>query len=343
MNIRELARLARLSPSATSLALRGSPKVSAETRERVQTLARKHGYQVDARISSVMSRFRKPPVARLAACFGVISFHLHPRPWEQSIHLRRLYEGMERRAGELGYRIEPLWLRAPRMTAGRFRDILEARGIDGLLCFGSPDFDEEFPAELDRCAAVTIGLSLRPPLHRVVSHAFHDTRAALDQLHARGYRRPGLVLSRYEDVRNGYAHSSAYLGWCEQRLGLGKARPILRLDRVEPAALQAWLREEACDGVLFVHPHDGLDQLHAALKKLRLRVPADLGVAVLSQNLEGTGFAGLQENQPVMGAWAVELLAGRIASRDFGRPANPRIELVESRWIEGGSLRAGAP
>lgn len=343
MNIRELARLARLSPSAVSLALRGSPKVAAETRDRVQALARKNGYQVDARTSAVMSRFRKPAVARLAACFGVISFHPQPRPWEQSVHLRRIHEGMARRAGELGYRLEPLWLRAPRMTAGRFRDILEARGIEGLLCFGSPDFDEAFPAELDRCAAVTIGLSLRPPLHRVVSHAFNDTRAALDQLRARGYRRPGLVLSRYEEVRNGYAHASAYLGWCEQHPGLGAARPILRLDRVEPAPLQAWLKAVQCDAALFVHPHDRLDQLHAALKKLRVRVPADLGVAVLSQNLEGTGFAGLQENQPVMGAWAVELLAARIASRDFGRPANPRIELVESRWIEGESLRAGAP
>ncbi len=337
MNIRELARLARLSPSATSLALRGSPKVSAETRDRVQALARKSGYEVDARVSSVMSRFRKPETARLAACFGVISFYPHPRPWEQSVHMKRLYEGMDRRARELGYRTEPLWLRAPRMNAARFRDILETRAIDGLLCFGSPDFDEEFPAEFDRCAVVNIGLSIRTPLHRVVSHAFNDTRAALDRLHRLGYRRPGLVLSRYEEVRNGYAHASAYLGWCEQRLAA--ARPILRLDAVEAAPLQAWLKQEPCDVLVFVHPHDGLGQLQAAVKKLRVRVPDDLGLAVLSQNLEGSGFSGLQEDQPVMGAWAVELLAARIASRDFGRPANPRIELVESRWVEGGSLR----
>ena len=39
-----------------------------------------------------------------------------------------------------------------------------------------------------------------------------------------------------------------------------------------------------------------------------------------------------------MGAWAVELLADRIANRDLGVPANPRIEMVESEWIDGGSL-----
>jgi hypothetical protein len=39
-----------------------------------------------------------------------------------------------------------------------------------------------------------------------------------------------------------------------------------------------------------------------------------------------------------MGAWAVELLAARIANHDFGIPVNPRTELVESEWVEGDSL-----
>ncbi|ATC65542.1 LacI family transcriptional regulator [Nibricoccus aquaticus] len=339
MNIRELALLARLSAAATSLALRGSPKVSAKTRTRVQALARKAGYQVDARISSVMSHFRKPETARLTACFGLITFYPEERPWEKSIHMRQIYAGMERRAGELGYRVEPLWLRAPGMTHRRFREILEARGIEGLLCFGSPKFDEAFPSAFERCTAVNIGLSISTPLHRIISHAFNDTLTALNELYRRGYRRPGLVLSRYEEIRNGYAHASAYLGWCEHRSGEITARPILRMDRVDTGTLQAWLKSEGCDGVIFVHPQAELAQLQISLKRLRAAIPEELGVAVLSQNLEGTRFSGLQENQAVMGAWAVELLAARIASRDFGLPAMPRVELVESQWIKGETLR----
>ena len=68
-------------------------------------------------------------------------------------------------------------------------------------------------------------------------------------------------------------------------------------------------------------------------------LPADLGVAVLSHVVEGTGFSGLQQNQLLMGAWALELLASRIDNHDLGIPANPRIEMVESQWIEGTSLR----
>ncbi len=311
MNLRHLARLARLSPSAVSLALRDSPKISAATKAAV----------------------------REAACFAVMSFYGERHPWEQSLHRMRIHEGMVRRAGELGYRLEPLGLRSPGMTHRRFRGILEARGIEGLLCFGSPNFDEEFPAELSRCAIVTIGLSIRTPLHRVISDSFSDTVAALDRLHQHGYRRPGLVISNYEELRGAHKHSAAYLGWCEYRLGRTEALPILRLDQVESAPLLAWLGRERPDCLVFVHQGGVLGELQVLLRRHRVRIPADLGVLVISPTLAGSRFSGLQENQLMIGARAVELLAARIANRDLGIPICPRIELVESVWQDGFSLR----
>jgi LacI family transcriptional regulator len=59
---------------------------------------------------------------------------------------------------------------------------------------------------------------------------------------------------------------------------------------------------------------------------------------VLSHLVEGSGFSGLQQNQHLMGAWMVELLAARITNRDFGIPQHPRIEMVDSEWIEGKTL-----
>ena len=339
MNLRRLAGLAGVSPSAVSLALRDSPKISRATKQRVWRLAKETGYSPDAKIVELMRHLRKPRSVRQAACFGVISFYDHPRPWEKSAHQQRIFEGMTRRAGELGYRLEPLWLRAPGMTYRRFRGILEARGIEGLLCFGSPDFGEEFPTELARYSVVTVGLSVRPPMHRVTSHFYNDTVAALDRVHRLGYRRPGLVLGNYEETRSAHAHSAAYLGWCEHHLGSGRALPVLRLNAVEKKPLLDWLAQHAPDVLIFVHLPDMIAPLRAVLREKRVRVPGQLGVAVLSHFVEGTGFSGLQQNQHLMGAWAVELLAARIANRDLGLPANPRIEMVESQWIEGGSLR----
>ena len=338
MNLRHLARLAGLSPSAVSLALRDSPKISSATKKRVRQLAKKFGYQPDATVVAMMSHLRRPRAIRQSACFGVISFYDSPRPWENSPHQARIFAGMTQRATELGYRLEPIWLKEPGMTFARAADILAARGIEGLLCFGSPEFEQEFPPELARCAVVTVGLSIRPPMHRVTSHFYHDTLAVLNRVHALGYRRPGLVLGAYEETRSALAHSAAYLGWCEHHLGSGAALPILRVAKVDKRPLGTWLETHVPDVLLFVHLPETIAQLRSALRELRMRRPAPLGVAVLSHLVEGSGFSGLQQNQHLIGAWAVELLDARIANRDLGRPANPRIEMVESEWIEGDSL-----
>jgi LacI family transcriptional regulator len=191
MNLRHLAKLADLSPSAVSLALRDSPKISAATRKRVRRLAEKTGYRADARLVEIMSHLRKPRAVRAEACFGVVSFYDQPTPWENSIHLGRIYAGMDRRAAELGYRLEPIWLRERGMTFRRVREILDTRGIEGLLCFGSPDLDQVFPPELSHYAVVAIGVSIRTPLHRITSRFYFDMATALNRVHALGYRRPG--------------------------------------------------------------------------------------------------------------------------------------------------------
>ena len=340
MSTRRIAQLAGVSPSTVSLALRHSPKIPAATKQRILKIAQRLGYRPDGKLTELMSRLRLARTPAREACFGVVSLYPDARPWTHSLHLTRIYDGMVARAEALGYRLEPIWLREPGMTHRRIRTILDARGIQGLLCFGSREFADEWPAELDRYAIVTQGLSIKTPLHRVVSHDYHDLWRALDKVHALGYRRPGLVLGRYEEVRSAHAYLSVYLGWSHLVLGSPAAIPVLQLDRVEEPPLASWLAQHRPDVLLFVHHYDALPSFQAILKRQRLRVPQDLGVAVISQNLAGTEFSGLQENQHLIGAWAVELLVARIMNRDFGIPANPRTEMVEREWIDGRTLRA---
>jgi LacI family transcriptional regulator len=338
MTLRDLAKLADLSPSAISLALRDSPRISEATKARVRALAAEHGYEPDARIVDMMRHLRKPRTQRERACFGVISFYDHQRPWDKSPHLARIHKGMTKRASEIGYRLEPLWLKAPGLTLRRFREILDTRGIEGLLCFGSPNVDEEFPATLNHYAVVTVGFSIKTPLHRVTSRPYRDTFHACERLHALGYRRIGLILSDYEDRRTEHSHSAAYLGWCDAHLGTGTSLPILRLDEIEAGPFLQWRAAHQPDALVLIHSPAAIAQFKLVLDVQGIRRPQDLGVAVLSHMIEGSGFAGLQQNQHLIGAWAVELLAARIANRDLGIPAIPRIEMVESQWIDGPSL-----
>lgn len=339
VSVRRIAQALSLSPSTVSLALRNSPKIPLETRTRVIREADRLGYRPDAKLKELMARLRRSPDRGAEACFGVISFYDTPTPWERSRHLTRIFENMRKRGDQLGYRLEPLWLRSPGMTYRRFRSILDARGIEGLLCFGSPNLTEEFPTELDHCAIVTVGLSIQTPLHRVTSHFFNDVTHALSRVYEMGYRRPGLVMGDYEDRRSAHAYVSAYLGWCEHTYSTPAVVPVLRLDRVEEAPLLEWLRNHRPDVILFVHLYEVVEDLKRVLHANGVRVPEDLGVVAVSQIIEGTGLSGMQQNQDLMGAWAVELLVSRIMNQDFGIPANPRIEMVESRWINGQSLK----
>lgn len=338
MSVRRIAAMTGLSPGAVSLALRNSPKISEPTKRKVRKAAQKVGYRPNAKVTELMSQLRQTRSGQSSASFGVISFYDTPRPWDLSKHLLRIYNSMSERAETLGYRLDPLWLREPGMSYRRARSILDARGIEGLLCFGSPNFEEDFPRELEPFAIVTQGLSIRTPLHRIVSHVYNDMWKALDRLKELGYRRPGLAIGHYEDQRSAHAYLSAYLGWSKVT-GNESPLPVLSMERVDGDLILPWLRKHKPDAIVFAHHYNTLPRFKALLAENGIRVPEQLGVAVISQILGETRFSGLEENQSLIGAWAVELLVSRIVNRDLGLPSQPRIEMVERRWVDGDSLR----
>jgi LacI family transcriptional regulator len=340
MSIRAVARLAGVSATTVSLALHNSPRIPAATRRRILKCAEKVGYRPNAKLSELMAQMRLRRDRRVEACLGVISLYDQMRPWLGVPHLQRIFDGMTQRADSLGYRLEPLWLRAPGMTCQRFSRVLDARGIQGLLCFGSPNLDDRLPRELDRYAIVTQGVSIKTPLHRVTSHAYNDMWRALRKISELGYRRPGLVLGDYEGQRSAHAYLCVYLGWCQLNLRDAAPIPVLRLNHMEEQPFTTWLDQHQPDVIVLAHHYNALPDFSRLLQKMGVRAPRDVGVAVLTQILEGTEYSGLQGNQKLVGEWAVEMVVSRIMHGDFGVPTHPRIEMVEMDWIDGKTLVA---
>jgi LacI family transcriptional regulator len=343
MSVRLIAKRTNLSIATVSLALRNHPRISIATRGRVKAAARQCGYTRNPRIAQVMDAVRDGAGEQSRGCLGVMSLYDQPRPWEDSGHLSLIFDGMTRRAERLGYRLEPMWLRAPKMTPRRFNSILAARGIEGVLCFGGPAVDETLPAEFDRCAIVTQGVSIKTPLHRVISNAYADTVATLDRLHELGYRRPGLILSDYEHARGAHAHLSAYLGWCHQRHGPSSALPVLPDTGLDERPFLQWLKKCRPDVLVCVHGQDEVNELCAIMIRHQISIPGDIGVAAISQLLDDQTVSGMTENQHLIGSWAVELLVARIMNRDFGIPSRPRVEMVDGVWRNGRTLRQVTP
>jgi LacI family transcriptional regulator len=340
MTIRAIARELGLSATAVSLALRGSPRVSSGTRKRIAQLAKSRGYVPNARVSELMNEVRSSRTPGFHATLAAFSLFPTAEPWKEANygHLREVFEGARECAERHGYKLELLWLRAPGMTPARFRTILETRGIRGLYCLGSLSPDEPLPAGLEEFSVVAHASSVGSRLHRVASHFAHDCRTLLDQLCARGYRRPGLVIKRSGDRRTDFAYTSTFSGYQERALPAPHA-PIFRIEEWDEAAFIAWFMRSRPDVLVVHHEATLLHQVEATLAKHEVQTPKDLGLALLDKNPDKAVYSGIVQDNRLMGAEAIEMLIGRICLNDFGPPEQPKFELVEGYWNEGRTLR----
>ena len=336
MSVYKIAKVLGKSPSAVSLALNGSPKVSVALKELVAIEARRISYMPSGKLSELMSQIRAAKESKSLGCFAVMSLYDDPCPWQKSLHYSRIYQGMIKSAEALGFRLEPLWLKAPGMTPDRFKGILEARGIKGMLCFGSPKMKEKFPCPLSHFATVTMGLSIDQPMNRVIPNFHNDCILTLDKLHELGYRRPGIIYGSLDRV---IISLSAYLGWCAFTLGRNQTIPPLEIEASSYAKFASWRKRYKPDVLILVIRDSEIQKFLATIKSEGVQIPEDIGVAVITPTIENDGLSGIRQNQALMGDRAVKLLLSRINSQDFGPPEHPRVEMVDGEWIEGASIR----
>lgn len=342
MTTRELARLARVSPATVSLALRNHPRISAGTKARVARLVRKYHYVVDGRVSELMRRIRSHAVGRPSGCLGLITLYPEERPWLpqcRANHLLRLHKSMVKRAAELGYRIEPFWVRNPAMSCRRLSGIIEARGIQGLLSLGASELEDEMPAELQHFVIVTLGFSISTGLHRIVSHFAHNTALLLTQLKAAGYRRPGIVLQQYQDGRNAHIVAGMYLYFSQYVFGTLDLPIFYTSATLEQTALDQWFRAHRPDMVICVEYNGHYRAMENYLKKRRLAVPQDVGLALLEAAVHPEGISGVRQNYEQMAISAVDMLVSRLQLGEVEMPSVAKVECVEGDWTEGATLR----
>lgn len=344
MSVRSIARELGVSATAVSLALQGSARVSPALRERVRQAARATGHVPNARLAELMQEVRRSAEPAYRGTLGVISLFPEEEPWRERPswgHLGRFAAGARARAEELGYKLEHFWLKRPGMTPARLRAILEARGIAALLCLGSLDPDEVFPPPLRRFAVVTQGASIAGPLHRLQSHFAADARLLYGELIRRGYRRPGLCILVTGDRRTDHLYSATLLE-LQSRASATPGVPILRAEGWDAAEFKAWFDAHRPDAVVLHQYQPYLQGVEGVLRERRLRVPKDVGLALLDLNPQPARYAGVIQNFERMGATAAEMLLGRLLLRDFAAPKHPKMEMVLGVWNEGRTLRAPA-
>jgi LacI family transcriptional regulator len=332
--LRQLAKLAGVSRTTVSLALRNHPRLAETTRRRIQDLAAKNGYTPDPLTSTLMNHLRTARKSRSVEKLAYLTWWNSPDEWRKSPNDRNWFEGARTRAEALGYEIEHIWAREPGMTAARLSKILYTRAIRGVIV--APLLRPRGHLSLDWQHLATAAISftvVKPYLHRTAHSHHNGIIIALRRLKQLGYRRVGLanLSDQIERVNHGWL--AGYLVY---------THGVPRRDQIPPLLQKGWNEKKFAEWLDRYKPDavvsNTQDPLHS-LKKLGYRVPRDIAYACLDRLKEDDTWAGIDQLPQLVAASAVDLVAAQLQRNEFGLPANPKTVYIDGVWRDGETVK----
>ncbi len=338
VTMKTIAAAAGVTQATVSMSLANHPRIPAATRERIQALARKLGYQPNPYLSTLMRIRRlgkplqdKPALALVCALRTANGWRDHPAPT-----IRQMREGAVERATLRGYRAQEFWLHRDGMSNERFSEMLHARGIQGLLVSPLGEGDPTPELRWEHFAAVCLSVPLPAlPITTVCNDHYFSSLHIVRECHRRGYRRPGLILRRAHQLRFQGRWEAGFVMGGQMYAGLKLTRPLYVDDWADPAPVLAWLKRESPD--VLITP--AADVLMPTLARAGLKVPEDIGLALLACPGLGERWSGVYQNGKLIGAHAVDALISRVERHERGLPEQATTLMVEGQWNEGRTLR----
>lgn len=335
--IRQIAQRTGFSTAAVSQALRGTGRLSEETREKVQAAAREMGYQPDPVLSRVLSRMRQSSAARYRETIAFVTeWALETGPG----HHLKIFAGAKDQAETMGYKIETFAISGRPREQRRLSDILHARGIRGLIIL--PRLGSAHPRlhfDWRHFAAVEIGRTLWHPrtLHHVETSNYHKTIEAIHLLKRVGYTRIGMAI---EPAQNSHQRGAYYAAFLTSQLRLPARRriPILGSTGVwSEKTFRAWMEKNKPD-VLIAHSVVA-PRLVKWLAHMKLRVPRDISLFCVNiQDGDPEPWSGLRRDLTSMGQSVVEMISLLLLDGKLGLTGNPRCLQIDEFWVAGKTL-----
>jgi len=250
VTMKTIAIAAGVTQATVSMSLANNPRIPVATRERIQAIARKLGYQPNPYLSTLMRIRRlgrplkdKPALALVCAMRTAHGWRDNPAPT-----IRQMREGAVERATLRGYRAQEFWLHRDGMSNERFSEMLHARGIQGVLVSPLAEGDPTPALRWEHFAAVCLSVPLPSlTITTVCNDHYFSSLHIMRECQRRGYRRPGLILRRAHQLRfQGRWEAGVVMGG-QMFAGLKPARPLYVDEWAEPAPILAWLKREAPD------------------------------------------------------------------------------------------------
>ncbi len=339
--LRQIAEKAGVSLSTVSLVLRGRPHTSETMNQRVREVAERMGWKPNPMVSAWLSHVRRgqhtshyATLAYMVNYEGGVDALLND---PKRFILRAYWNGARTRAASRGYHLEAFDYRA--LGARRVNSILYNRNIQGVVLAPLDQDFSGFELNWEAFALGTIAYSLsEPQIHRAANHHFHTVTLCMENLYARGYRRMGLAIPRSSNARSGGLFLGAYLATIHECQGVEAIKPFIP----DPPSFtrrhfEIWLKEQKPDVVMALHT-----LVPQWLGELGYSLPGDIGYAHLdlpTREEMHLPYAGIDQQPERIGAAVIDLVTAQIDRNERGIPDSPKISLVESRWVDGNSIR----
>lgn len=334
VTLQTIADAANVHISTVSLALRNSPKISEETRRSIFKIAESLNYRPDPALSALISYRSSLKPTRYQETIAWLNCLPESKAWQKYSTLSGFRRGAERRAEELGYRIEEYWYFDPNNNPRRIIDIMKARNIRGMLLSAQIGLGSSIQIQWDDFCTVQIGDGLRSVRHDLVNLNQERTcAAAISKMAAKGYQRIGLILSQAHENAVRYQYAGAYLAATEIEK-ISQKLPILHAEVDNINAIVAWFTKYKPDALITM-PYYPLQKLIDE-NEMIAKTPICL---ICSSEEDLKKIKGGHSNvfrvlnpSEMVGEGAVNMLDRRLRQNELGLPKHPFRLLYEGEW-----------
>ena len=332
-SLKHIAEKTGLSVSGVSLALRGSPKISKLTQQRVRKLADELGYiPRPALAAAAAGRFRSQSNEKREQLVYLWAKTSDEKIKDYASDATRYLMSTGKKQG---YEVRGISCH-PKKVPALLRQFYK-QGVVGII-LGT--WLGELPplcSEWDKFSILRVGgISGVLPFHVVEEDLFGSAYLTVQQVLSHGYQRIGFAPMSHaprihDDDRRLGGLLSAYTGITGRLPDI----PPLLCAMDNQAAFCNWITTYQPDCIISFH-----EGARYWLQDMGKTVPTDVGFATLhiNQNSKNTNFSGIKIIDEIIFEATIELMNTAYRFGERGPTRSPRNTFISSTWVEGTTL-----
>lgn len=335
ITIRDIAQKAGVSHITVSRALRGIEGVSDKEKKRIKKLAQQMGYCPNPLHSAHMFNIRKQRKERQANLVYLTGLK-GPQAWKNNVPSFRIFNGLQACALAQGFNVDVVWGSDPDLSSNRLTSILLNRGVQGIFLAPLAYEAKRYQLDWSKFAVVAIGHSRREfAFNRIFSNHFDGFQQVMETIRARGYKKPGLYISRELDLRLNRCWSSLFLRfeheWNKKRK---QSFPFMLFQEESKEKFVEWMKRSRPDIVL---AHS--DSVYRWLVSDAYQIPEQIGYVGLNDDSKNKRITRMLRCFEPLGHSALQLMTSLLFNNQRGIPENAQTVTVDCQWYEGSTIR----